>query len=125
MSAALDLGTVLALLREIRGLDQKELAKASGLTAGTISDFERGKMVPGLNSVEKLLTAMSYDFAAVDKTQEFVNLIRSQQQDVPAAVPLSPSAREREIAEVTAAAGRVVARLVKLFFNVLIQRAEK
>jgi transcriptional regulator with XRE-family HTH domain len=50
-----DLGTVLTVLRVIRGLNQEELAQRSGLRAGTISDYERGKMVPGFNTAQRLL----------------------------------------------------------------------
>ena len=42
-------------LRKEMGLTQKELACRVGLTQGQISDYERGRRIPSLHSLDKLL----------------------------------------------------------------------
>jgi transcriptional regulator with XRE-family HTH domain len=123
MSGA-ELGTFLAVLRIVRGWNQEELAQASGLRSGTISDYERGKMVPGLNALQRLLGAMGYPLAALDQTRAFVNLVKAG--DLPAATPegaTRPMDLRREVDQASAEAGRVVSRLTRLMFEVMISSA--
>ena len=42
-------------LRKELGLTQKELAGEVGLTQAQISDYERGRRIPSLHSLDKLL----------------------------------------------------------------------
>ena len=42
-------------LRKEMGLTQKELACRVGLTQAQISDYERGRRIPSLHSLDKLL----------------------------------------------------------------------
>ena len=42
-------------LRKELGLTQKELARRVGLTQAQISDYERGRRIPSLHSLDKLL----------------------------------------------------------------------
>lgn len=42
-------------LRKVLGLTQKELAFRVGLTQAQISDYERGRRIPSLHSLDKLL----------------------------------------------------------------------
>ena len=42
-------------LRKVLGLTQKELAGEVGLTQAQISDYERGRRIPSLHSLDKLL----------------------------------------------------------------------
>ncbi len=42
-------------LRKELGLTQKELAFRVGLTQAQISDYERGRRIPSLHSLDKLL----------------------------------------------------------------------
>jgi len=118
-----ELGTVLAVLRIIRGMNQEELARASGLRSGTISDYERGKMVPGLNTVQRLLGAMGYPFAALDHARALINSLRSESLLADPAqaseFPDGPAALRREVEQVSAEAGRVVSRLTRLMFVVM------
>jgi transcriptional regulator with XRE-family HTH domain len=118
-----ELGTVLTVLRIIRGMNQEELAQASGLRSGTISDYERGKMVPGLNTVQRLLGAMGYSFGALDQARALISSLRP---DSPTAgelqawgLPEGPAALRREVQQVSAEAGRVVSRLTRLLFVVM------
>ena len=71
-----NLGTALAVLRIIRGWNQEELSRISGIRSGTISDYERGKMVPGLKTLQRLLEALDYPLSAVGQTQAFVESLR-------------------------------------------------
>jgi transcriptional regulator with XRE-family HTH domain len=115
-----DLGTVLAVLRIIRGWNQEELARASGLRSGTISDYERGKMAPGINTMQRLLESMGYAFAALDHARTFIASLRadslpmeSLEESELAAIP--PALR-RQVVQISAEAGRVVSRLTRLMF---------
>jgi transcriptional regulator with XRE-family HTH domain len=123
MSGA-ELGTLLAVLRIVRGWNQEELAQAAGLRSGTISDYERGKMVPGLNALQRLLGAMGYPLAALDQTRAFVDLLRAG--SAPAAAlegANGPAALRREVEQASAEAGRVVSRLTRLMFAVMSSSA--
>jgi transcriptional regulator with XRE-family HTH domain len=111
----------LAVLRIVRGWNQEELAQASGLRSGTISDYERGKMVPGLNALQRLLGAMGYPLAALDQTRAFVDLLQAGGLPAPAHGEADgPAALRREVDQASAEAGRVVSRLTRLMFEVMI-----
>ena len=112
-----ELGTLLAVLRIVRGWNQEELARASGLRSGTISDYERGKMVPGLNTLQRLLGAMGYPLSALDQSRVFVDALRSGcPVEELGEHPQGPAALRREVEQVSAEAGRVVSRLTRLMF---------
>ena len=53
-----DLGKTLRALRESRGLAQAELARQAGLGKSQVSKYERGKELPQLATLEKLLGAL-------------------------------------------------------------------
>lgn len=53
------LGRAMAILREKHGKTQEEVATAAGVTASMISNYERGKEKPSLDSLWKILGAMS------------------------------------------------------------------
>jgi transcriptional regulator with XRE-family HTH domain len=63
-------GTRLAILRIVRGWTQDELARRAGLRSATLSDYERGKMVPGFLALQRLLDAMGYRLADFDTLGE-------------------------------------------------------
>ena len=71
-----DLGLVLTLLRTIRGLTQKELADRAGIRSPSISDYESGKMTPGLRRLGELLLAMDFPMSMLEETQRFIALAR-------------------------------------------------
>jgi transcriptional regulator with XRE-family HTH domain len=52
------LGTTLRALRESRGFSQAELAHRAGVGKSQVSKYERGKELPQLVSLEKLLDAL-------------------------------------------------------------------
>jgi len=126
---AADFGTVLTILRLIRGWSQEDLASASGLRRGTISDYERGKMVPGHNTLNRLLDAMGYPLSALDQTGAFIDSMRAES---PTTEPVDdlwftggPAALRREVDQVSAEAGRVVSRLTRLMFVVMRYQASQ
>ena len=53
-----DLGRTLRALRESRGFSQSELARRAGVGKSQISKYERGKELPQLVSLGKLLDAL-------------------------------------------------------------------
>ncbi len=75
-----DLGTVLAVLRVAAGWTVDDLATATGLRRSTITDYERGRFVPGLNTVERVFRAMGYPFSALDVARTCIGLMRATQK---------------------------------------------
>jgi transcriptional regulator with XRE-family HTH domain len=124
-----DFGIVLTVLRIIRGWTQEELARASGLRGGTISDYERGKMAPSHRTLNRLLEAMGYTLSALDQVGALIDSLRAEN---PVAEPLNeslfsggPAALRREVDQVSAEAGRVMSRFTRLLFVVMSSPAPK
>src|SRR6476646_6595289 len=115
-----DLGTALAILRTIRGLNQEELSKMAGTRSGTISDYERGKMVPGLIAIKRLLGALGYELAHLDQTQTFLDHMHSQELESSpdSQLPGGPTGLGREIDDASRSAGLLAARMIRLMFRV-------
>jgi transcriptional regulator with XRE-family HTH domain len=110
-----ELATALAVLRLVCGWNQLELARAAGLRAGTISDYERGKIAPGSATVRKLLKVEGFDWADLQKAQEFIRTLRlAKLEGVPAA---EPTDRDWEIEKIAAAAGTVASQVVRLLLQ--------
>ena len=55
------------LERQKQGLSQKEVSKRSGVSASTISGFERGQFVPNIYTVECIIEALGYELQVVKK----------------------------------------------------------
>jgi transcriptional regulator with XRE-family HTH domain len=102
-----EVGRALAVLRSIRGWSQGGLALASGVSASNISDYERGKRVPKLVNLERLLAAMGFDLGALKRARSFYRELQ-EGYDIPSEADraLVPklwerlkrySAKEREI----------------------------
>ena len=53
-----ELGRTLRALRESKGISQAELARRAGLGKSQVSKYERGKELPQLVTLEKLLDAL-------------------------------------------------------------------
>ncbi|WP_299851972.1 helix-turn-helix domain-containing protein [uncultured Roseovarius sp.] len=62
-ASELQIGSRLQMLREEKGLSQRELAKKAGVTAATISLIEQESHAPSLASLHKILCAMSIEMA--------------------------------------------------------------
>jgi transcriptional regulator with XRE-family HTH domain len=126
-----ELGLALAFLRMIRGWSQEELAKASGIRSGSISDYERNRMVPGLKTLQKLMDAMGYPLSMLSQTQRFIEGLKTEalltgetRRKLPAPeITASPQLLRREVEQVSAEAGRVVTRLTHLMLALVSQSA--
>lgn len=137
-----ELNVALVILRVVRGWTQDDLAKASGIPNSSISDYERGKKVPSLKTLERLTAAMGFSIQSLQRTRRFIEAVRSESllTDLamvewpvesagyeaaaePAAFgAASPQALQWEVDQLSAEAGRVVSRLTRTML-VLMSRA--
>jgi transcriptional regulator with XRE-family HTH domain len=60
-----DLAVTLSILRIIRRWSQSELAEAAGVTNSAISDYERGKVDPQTQTLQKLVRALGLPLSAL------------------------------------------------------------
>lgn len=100
-----DLGRRLAILRESRDLTQSQLARKARMSCSAISQYEAGKKVPELATLLRLLNALDYGLAALDRADELCVALRLASRSRPAD-PLGS-----QIASLAAEAGSAVARL--------------
>ncbi|HTQ80417.1 MAG TPA: helix-turn-helix transcriptional regulator [Thermoanaerobaculia bacterium] len=129
-----DLAVTLSILRIIRRWSQSELAEAAGVTNSAISDYERGKVDPQTQTLQKLVRALGLPLSALDQTQSFIQIIRAQMdsgeprartEEGPLpfsnASALSPKEREvrAEIAQVASEGGRFASRLTRLMLELM------
>ena len=70
-------GTILAVLRIVRGWSQLELARAAGMRSGTISEYERGKRTLPLRTLEHLAAVMGYPAATIERARAFIQEARA------------------------------------------------
>lgn len=67
------IGKALRALRVQAGLSQQQLARLSGLTAPMISNYEHGKVVPQIPSLDSILQALGRDRFDLLEALEEVN----------------------------------------------------
>ena len=134
-----DLAVTLSILRTIRRWSQSELAEAAGVTNSAISDYERGKVDPQTQTLQKLVRALGLPLSSLDQTQAFIQMIRAQMdtgdtgpgakeggsQAFSNAAALSPKEREMraEIAQIASEGGRFASRLTRLMLELLAGNA--
>ena len=125
-----DLAVTLSILRIVRRWSQSELAEAAGVTNSAISDYERGKVDPQTQTLQKLIRALGLPLSALDQTQAFIQGIRAQMsvpgegKDSPyfsGAPEISPEERElrAEIAQIASDGGRFASRLTRTVLELL------
>ncbi len=73
-----DFSIALSILRISRGWSQDQVAKASGITNSALSEYERGKKVPELKSVKKIVKALGYELSAIERTEDFLRELRAE-----------------------------------------------
>lgn len=84
----MDVGDRLKILREIKGISQRELAKRAGVTNSTISMIEKNGVSPSVSSLKKVLAGIPIsigDFFTLDFENiqpEQVVFRREEQPDV-------------------------------------------
>ena len=69
LGSAADIGARLRLIRQQRGLSQRELARRAGVTNTTISLIEKNKSSPSISSLKKVLDSIPMslaEFFAID-----------------------------------------------------------
>jgi tetratricopeptide (TPR) repeat protein/DNA-binding XRE family transcriptional regulator len=114
-----DFGLSLAVLRVGRGWSQADLARASGVPASSISQYEGGKKLPELGSLMRMLSAMDYRYSDLDRARIFVVEGRLRQgynearQTVGAESGGHSDSLAQGIASMTSEAGAAVSRLME------------
>src|SRR5436305_3758674 len=73
-----DFSVALSILRISRGWSQDQVAKASGITNSALSEYERGKKMPELKSVRKIVTALGYELSAIERTEDFLRELKAE-----------------------------------------------
>jgi len=130
-----EVGVALTVLLVVRGWNQDDLAKASGVRNSSVSEYERGRKVPELKTLERLVTAMGYPLSAIDQARVFVEALRSGSAlfdptmlrrpaaETPAGhgtlASEEPAALQWEVEQVSAEMGRAVSRMTRVMFALL------
>lgn len=133
MSTFDDVGVIIHVLRVIRGLSQGDLAQLSGVRNSSISNYERGKSVPKLETLEKLGQGLELPISAMEEAQEFIRRMRSRGQgganpsqlsfsglDSQGGFPPKDSALlHRELDRLASEAGRVLYETLRVVLGML------
>ena len=81
------LGKAIAVLRMVRGGDQAALARATGVQASSISNYERGKVRPSVRTLDRLLSGLRLPSSALSAALAFVRSLQAAEESAPAAGP--------------------------------------
>jgi transcriptional regulator with XRE-family HTH domain len=107
--AGKDLGRRLAILRESRDLTQSQLARKARVNRGSLSQYEAGKKIPDLATLFRLLEALDYGLAALDRADELCVALRLTPKCRPSLGIADPL--RAQVASLAAEAGTAVGRL--------------
>jgi transcriptional regulator with XRE-family HTH domain len=105
-AAARLLGEALTILRLIRQVSQTELGAASGVKRDSISDYERGRFMPRPDVLRRLVEAMGFSAAMVERTLAFVDTVCAAQEG--SALASAGSASAAQIEELAGEEGRAI-----------------
>ena len=86
-----DVRTFIAFLRLLRGWTQEDLAGALGLTAGAISRYETGDVVPDRATLEEVALAVGLPLSMLDRV--FLAVAAARSAVASAADPSDPDRR--------------------------------
>ncbi|HWN45500.1 MAG TPA: helix-turn-helix domain-containing protein, partial [Thermoanaerobaculia bacterium] len=103
------LGRRLAILRESRALSQSKLAWKANVSRSSLSLYEAGKKIPDLATLFRLLDALDYGLAALDRADELCAALRLTPRCRPSFGLADPL--RAQVASLAAEAGNVVGRL--------------
>ena len=67
LSVFAGLGPALRRLRRLRGLSQRVLAEAAGVTRPMISAYERGRTTPSVETLDRLLAVLGASLADLER----------------------------------------------------------
>jgi len=73
-----DLSRSISILRISRGWSQDRLARAAGITSSALSEYERGKKLPELKSLRKIMSALGYSLTALERTEDFLRELQAE-----------------------------------------------
>jgi transcriptional regulator with XRE-family HTH domain len=127
-----EVALTITLLRQVRGWNQDDLAKASGVGNSAISDYERSRKLPELATLGRLLDAMGFPLAAIDVTRQYVETLRaggstlSPIAPLPTTAPATPlheSALRWEIDQAVPDLARAFGRAVRIVLLLLLRGA--
>ncbi len=103
------LGRRLAILRESRDLRQSKLARKAHVSCSSLSQYEAGKKVPDLATLFRLLDALDYGLAALDRADELFAALRLTPRCRPSFGSADPL--RAQVVSLAAEAGSAVSRL--------------
>jgi transcriptional regulator with XRE-family HTH domain len=125
-----ELGRALTVLRVAGGVNQDELASLTGIRASSISDYERGKVIPGLRLLQRLLGGLGLSLVDIQTAQGLIESVKrarlgslvqpsrgAGEEDeacAPSSLTLDRLALRRDIERVAGATGKDVAQLIRL-----------
>src|SRR5829696_4949164 len=104
-----DLGRRLAILRESRGLSQSKLARKANVSRSSLSLYEAGKKIPDLATLFRLLDALDYGLAALDRADELCVALRLTPRCRPSLGLADPL--RAQVVSLAAEAGSALSRL--------------
>jgi transcriptional regulator with XRE-family HTH domain len=135
MPAIGDTARALKMWREMKDLNQRELAKLARLSYSTISDYEGGKTtVPHVETIAKVIAALGMTPEDLEVAERYVRFTWPKLQetqlgesDEPSVALASrgPSAMRRELAELVQEGSRILARFILVIIDLLVSIAER
>ena len=129
-----ELGRALTVLRVAGGVNQDELASLTGIRASSISDYERGKVIPGLRLLQRLLGGLGLSLVDIQDAQGLIESVKrarlgrlaqpsggsgEEEAYAPSSLALDRLALRRDIERVAGATGKDVAQLIRLILLAL------
>jgi len=139
MSTFEEVGVVIHVLRVVRGLSQGDLARLSGVRNSSISNYERGKSMPKLETLEKLAQGLELPVSAMEETQEFIRRMRNRTagsglssgfsrdwglESGSSEAPADSASLGSEMDRLSRDAGRVTTQILRLALGMLALREE-
>lgn len=70
-----NIGEKITSLRRVLGITQKELAEKIGLTASTITKYEKGTLEPNIDTLNKISEALNVSISDIIDNDKFKNVI--------------------------------------------------
>jgi transcriptional regulator with XRE-family HTH domain len=101
------IGPAIRLLRERKGMLQRELADRAGIMKGMASSYETGRQYPALETLVKILETLEVDFADLQVALDAVRGVEPKRRSTSPAEDLEVD-RERRI-------GKAVLELASAF----------
>lgn len=94
-----DFGVALTMIRLLRGWGQVEIARASGLSVGTVSRYETGVRMPGRPMVDRIAGAAGLSASLVDSLLDWIRAARGEMEGKRSMPPVLPKTAFPELQE--------------------------